>query len=81
MAKKPARAKTKVTANAVDPNWVDPWSDKKKDGPEIETASSNPSLSPVSNRQMIEVMVGPAKGPKTRAYCRPDERICLPIKR
>lgn len=61
------------------PKFVDPWSvtPATNDG-KIKEEARDLSISPVSNRQMIEVFIGPAKGPKIRAMCRPEDRMCLP---
>jgi len=64
------------------PKRVSPWSDLQDHStPDRtpETAGVDTSISP-KGRAMIEVLVGPANGPKIRAWCRPEERICLPKK-
>jgi hypothetical protein len=35
-------------------------------------------LSPTNRKPMIAAFVGPAKGPKTRVWISPEERVCLP---
>lgn len=58
------------------PKRVSPWPEKVF----TETAKTgfNPDVSPSSGKPMIEILVGPAGGPKIRALCRPEERICMP---
>lgn len=60
---------------------VEPWSTgiETASAPMVETASDL-SVSP-AGRQMIQVLVGPADGPKVRAWCRPEERVCFPMKK
>ena len=63
------------------PKRVSPWSDLQDQRPAERTAetAADMSVSP-KGRAMIEVLVGPASGPKMRAWCRPEERVCLPKK-
>ena len=58
------------------PKKISPFSEQEAF---LETAAKvNPDISPVSGRNLIEVLVGPASGPKIRALARPEERICMP---